>query len=200
MAFIHPATGDYNPDLVSALILLPCLPYGRQQWVRSEGRCEPLRIFMMLEKQCTSLGVFLDGPGMRVSSPRVSGMAKGHACAVEEAHLPTFYSCPQTTINELACGTFYLTVYSLASGGCNRQSFKVGSKAQLKICPRNQKLLSAQSTAGSWVSLDFVLECFLLQEQLVVVLKFQPILQFYFLFPSLTKKQAFCTPTLHPIL
>lgn len=50
MAFIHPATGDYNPDLVSALILLPCLPYGRQQWVRSEGRCEPLRIFMMLEK------------------------------------------------------------------------------------------------------------------------------------------------------
>lgn len=36
MAFIHPATGDYNPDLVNTLTLLsPLLPYGREQWVRS---------------------------------------------------------------------------------------------------------------------------------------------------------------------
>lgn len=35
MAFIHPATGDYNPDLVNTLtLLLPLLPYGREEWVR----------------------------------------------------------------------------------------------------------------------------------------------------------------------
>lgn len=31
-----------------SLSLLPCLPYGRQELVRSEGRCGPLRTFVML--------------------------------------------------------------------------------------------------------------------------------------------------------
>lgn len=51
MAFIHPATGDYNPDLVNTLtLLLPLLPYGREEWVGSWGRSGPLRTSRMLGK------------------------------------------------------------------------------------------------------------------------------------------------------
>lgn len=138
----------------------------------------------MVGKYCTplTLCVFLCAPGMSVPSPGASGMVKGRACPVDEAYLPASYSCPWTAVSELTWGTFdsRFALWPVVAATVS-PSLKVGSWAQLKICPRNCKFLpSSQSTAGRWVSLDFVLECFLLREQLVVVFifKFQPTLQF----------------------